>query len=167
MDKKLQKLNTLVTSAKNKIETIQSQHKSLHKLNTKLEVFLTTIDALRIPTIQETNNLSPDFFNNSFSQSIHLTNHSTLVSEKYTLETIKIKIREINLNSKFMLNAEKIVDCINETKDGLGLDDIMRKSGVSKYRCVEIVNELMKCVPQILVKKGEGKNFKYELNMIK
>lgn len=183
MQEKLQRLNALVKEARRKVEIIHDQTEILKVLNIKLETLLNVIDALRTPKITYLEDkLDPivnddgfndsnlhlkdsEFFNATFTRSLHIEQHSTLVEEKYTIDAIKQKVQQINANQKFIANACKVIDAINGSRDGLCLDDIMRRSGVSKYRCIEIVNELMKCVPNVLVKRYEGRNFMYELNM--
>lgn len=183
MELKLQKLHKLVQEARSKIELLQAQTSSLRTLNYKLHSLLSIFELLKIPN-QPPQHIPPEtdqlniehnnsnqilkdssFFNASFSKSIHLDQQSSYTEEKYTIDSIKKKIREININRKFIENSEKIIEVINEHKDGLSIDIIMRRSGVSKYRCVEIINEFMKCLPQILIKRYENKLYVYQLNL--
>ncbi|KAF7683783.1 hypothetical protein TCON_1008 [Astathelohania contejeani] len=66
-------------------------------------------------------------------------------------------------NLLYRTNTEKIIKTLYKHKNGLLLDDIIKLSGVPKYRCIDILNFLIKTSQPWIFKKFE-KGFVYKLN---
>lgn len=58
----------------------------------------------------------------------------------------------------------KIVNLLYENKKGLPWEEIIQKSGVPKYKCIEILNNMVKSNPPVLIKKRD-KGFTCYLNI--
>ncbi|KAM0677131.1 hypothetical protein BDAP_002292 [Binucleata daphniae] len=70
----------------------------------------------------------------------------------------------MNKDIKFTENAKKIVNLLKKSGE-CSLENIVRNSGVSKYRCIDIINELTKIKPSVVCKKNID-GIKYYLNTL-
>lgn len=194
MNEKLRKLDILTVMTKEKIEKVREKTNSLRITNYKLEALLEIMEALSISTkanknpsettglesIPETIELeynkkitkevsilkNSDFFDTPFNETIPIVEQkiSNNVS-KWTYDGILEKISEFKNNTLFLKNTHKIVSALKDSSDGLNIENIIKKTGVSKYRCIDIINELTKITPHILHKRYEKKNYIYFLNI--
>ncbi|KAM0686666.1 hypothetical protein COBT_002108 [Conglomerata obtusa] len=166
---KLEKLIYLLTQIKDKILILREKKIVLDELNFKLKALITsfktgtekntkqkskidmpcadekdasektpisqnlnyTAAETSIATLKDTN-----FFNLSFEKSIKIEN-------KPTIETVLDGLDRKSYNAAFINNSKKILNVIALYKEA-SLDIIIKNSKVSKYRCIEIVNELLK-----------------------
>lgn len=108
-----------------------------------------------------------DFFDTPFNETIPIIEHKepNISETKWTYERILEKIANIKNNTLFIKNTHKVVSILNCNVDGLSIENIIKKTGVSKYRCIDIINELTKVTPQILLKRYENKSYIYYLNI--
>lgn len=108
-----------------------------------------------------------DFFDTPFNETIPIIEHKepNICETKWTYERILEKIANIKNNTLFIKNTHKVVSILNCNVDGLSIENIIKKTGVSKYRCIDIINELTKVTPQILLKRYENKSYIYYLNI--
>lgn len=106
------------------------------------------------------------FFDTSFNNSLHIQENNTNIARNQStiIKSLDTKLQEFykTKDKKLIANAEKIIAVLKETE--ASIDVIMKKSGVSKYRCIEIINEIIKFENGIIIKKYENKVFKYYLN---
>lgn len=72
-------------------------------------------------------------------------------------------LNDSTLNKSNKGHLIKIIDLLYQNKDGIIWEDLIKKSGVPKYRCIEILNCLVKTDPPILIKKRD-KGFTCYLN---
>ncbi|KAF9762295.1 hypothetical protein NGRA_2107 [Nosema granulosis] len=58
----------------------------------------------------------------------------------------------------------KILGLLNSSKKGMFLDDVIKSSGMSKYKCIDVLNVLLKTEPPAITKKFD-KGFIYFINL--
>lgn len=58
----------------------------------------------------------------------------------------------------------KILGLLNNSKKGMFLDDVIKSSGMSKYKCIDVLNILLKTEPPAITKKFD-KGFIYFINL--
>lgn len=49
----------------------------------------------------------------------------------------------------------KVLDVLNKNKQGIMWEDLIQKSGVPRYKCIEILNCLVKSDPPLMIKKRD------------
>ncbi|EOB13260.1 hypothetical protein NBO_89g0004 [Nosema bombycis CQ1] len=72
-------------------------------------------------------------------------------------------INRINNQGKVnKMHIIKILGMLNKS-NGMLLDDVIKKSGMSKYKCIDVLNILLKTEPPAIIKKFD-KGFIYYIN---
>lgn len=112
--------------------------------------------------------------NNISSENVPKKNKIEVVDTSYnTIDTsllfdtkndiLNRALSDSTLNKSNKGHVIKIIDILYQNKNGIMWEDLIKKSGVPKYRCIEILNCLVKTDPPIMIKKRD-KGFTCYLN---
>eukprot|EP00866_Antonospora_locustae_P001573 jgi/Antlo1/1573/2006 len=171
-EEKIERLHLAIRDIKTKIERVLVLNEQINIFNFKLEALLLSMDEMSDKALQNDENVdSTGVANTQFSVSkIHHVHEQLLEKEVMTSKSMQIqdvleKVHKvIPDNALYRSNADKLVRFLFANKSGILYEDILRKSGVSKYRCVDILNALMNTDPPI-VRKTFDRGFIYKLDI--
>lgn len=174
---KLRQVGILVKDIKAKIDHIAEINAQVNIFNFKLEALLCSLDEVSVATTRSEDQTAEILNIPLSSLAVHKTVMDPVAKkerpkkekkqkeEKPAVERILDRIYSIvPENVLYRSNAEKLVRFLFSSKEGVFYDDILKKSGVSKYRCIDILNLLMNAEPP-LVNKSFDKGFIYKLNL--
>ncbi|KCZ81502.1 hypothetical protein H312_01080 [Anncaliia algerae PRA339] len=157
---KSEKLVQLVCGIKNKLEKIIKLNEYLVEFNFRIETLLISLDEVSIhiePSTQKIEEVEVK------EESI-ITLQSDASIKEISLDELLIKIENvIKAPASYKQCIEKIVRFIYKG-NGASHDELIKKCGVSKYRCIEVINLLGKSSPQFL-HKNTDKGIFYYLNL--
>lgn len=157
---KLNKILELVSSIKKKTLFIRAHTENLKIVNTKIELFLNSLDAYSNVESMEPKEEKPKKIRGS--EKIKAKNVES--PKKPKIEDVidpRTTISSIFATNKSNKNmALHLYDLLNG-QDVMGLDDIVKNIKLSKYRVIEILNVLVR---EKLIVKYFDKGFFYKLN---
>jgi hypothetical protein len=188
MHEKLERLNSLVKEVKAKIEKVSRLNVQAKELNYKLEAFLFALNAYSCydrtdRQVSSDSSLSMDLepmgidssrmgvlSDIDLSRSVRMDSpmmkvRSTPNRKRVALfdEILSEAMKVVPDNRMLVSCTEKIIKLLYGKREGLLLDEIIKEAGVNKYRCIDVLNMLIKADPQIIYKKFD-KGFIYVLN---
>lgn len=119
-------------------------------------------------TLNKTNNDNLQSIKSDISFLDQDTSFNTYQNTSLLMDTKNIFLNRISSDTNLKKSNKgyilKIVDLLYENKNGLPWEEIIQKSGVPKYKCIEILNNMIKSNPPVLIKKRD-KGFTCYLNM--
>lgn len=178
MNDRVERISRLMREIKRKVETVSSYSLSIKKFNFKLEALLTAFDAYTTYGALEMHE-----YKNIPTQSVVVEADSGHAECDETVETEQTEWRprvsteeslpefiermEFSLpdNKTFRSNAMRIVECLYRNREGMLLEDIIRNTGISRYKCIDILNTMLKTDPPMLSKKFD-KGFVYSILLL-
>lgn len=175
-EQKLEKLDALIRETKQKIEKVSELNRYLEVFNFKLEALLLSISEVSL-SAPEGGEESVEMFNISFSDlNVRGSDEKVSTKKEKAKQEKKEVARELGVdgllekvhrvipdNKLYRINADKLVRFLFSNKEGVLHEEVLKKSGVSKYRCIDILNVLMNTEPPI-VSKTFDRGFMYKLN---
>lgn len=176
MEKKLQEIKSLLIGIKNKVGVLSNNNNLVKVINYKLEsLFLVyRTYGVSIPDIVQ-HEITCNILDNKLclerqepAENLHHTEAKVCVPTRKleTMEEFMSRMSPYLLKNRlFALNAQKIVSCLWDHSEGLPLETIIKTSGVTKYKCVNVLNFLGKTDPAFISKRFV-RSFIYQLNIL-
>jgi hypothetical protein len=162
MDERLGRISELMKKIKGKVETIGVHNEMIKRFNHKLEALLMAFDTY---TAEERVAEEKGRKRSRREKENRPEEEPTPAARKVTQQEFISRAESLVPGNKwFKANLSKIVECLYEVKEGVLLETIIKNSGVSKYRCVDILNMMIKTDPPLVLKRFE-KGFIYTLNI--
>lgn len=169
-EEKVERLHFAIREIRAKIERVIELNEQINIFNFKLEALLSSMDEMSVEVHQKSDDsvgMASSEFSGTKIRHVH-----ELLPEKKERRKKCTKIQDILQkvhmtipdNALCRTNADKLVRFLFSNKNGVLYEDILKKSGVSKYRCVDILNALMNTDPPI-VQKTFDRGFIYKLNV--
>ncbi|EJW04969.1 hypothetical protein EDEG_00086 [Edhazardia aedis USNM 41457] len=186
MDQKLEYLKSLLAQSKQKIRQISLCKNNLKILNYKIEALesifsnfsvkkmLDFKDYLETTTdIADIDNASDKKDSSQLEEKLPIIEEVILKDDNNEgqpnicvdrIDFIYKTISEFAKNSIYKSNAKKIISALSEEEDnGLTIDELVKRCGITRYKCSEILNDLSRTDPQIIIRKYQ-KTFYFMLN---
>lgn len=169
---KIERLHLAIKEIKTKIERVLTLNEQINIFNFKLEALLLSMDEMSVKVSQKDKSVdSVGMAGTQFSvPSTHHVHEQLPEKKEKTKKSTQIqdvlaKVHKvIPDNTLYRSNADKLVRFLFSNKNGILYEDILKKSGVPKYRCVDILNALMNTEPPI-VRKTFDRGFMYKLDI--
>lgn len=171
-EEKIERLHFAIREIKTKIERVLVLNEQVNIFNFKLEALLLSMDEMSVKDFQKDRNVdSAGMASAQFSVPKAHNVHEQLPEKKERakkstrIQDVLAKVHKvIPDNALYRSNADKLVRFLFSHRNGVLYEDILKKSGVSKYRCVDILNALMNTEPPI-VRKTFDRGFVYKLDI--
>ncbi|RVD90739.1 hypothetical protein TUBRATIS_28300, partial [Tubulinosema ratisbonensis] len=157
---KLERLKRLVYEIKNKLDRLIKINYTLNDFNFKLHALLIALEEVSSEILPE--DIQEEV--SKIEESVITVHSESTIKQELNLDDFLEKVYSvINPNSTYKICIEKVVKLIYKSNI-ISHEDLIKKCGISKYRCVEVINLLGKTQPQFLLKNHE-KGIFYYLNM--
>lgn len=169
-------IKQLLKEIKVKLESIVSTGACIKEFNYKLEALLTAFEAYtshgpeHIPHTPESalampqhkSNTSPDAYEEERMDSDPMPHEGREESLDEFLARMDTSIPSSKLSRN---NTVKIVRLLYSNREGVTLDDLIRGTGVSRYRCIDLLNAMLKTDPPLASKRFD-RGFVYTIALL-
>ncbi|KAM0671422.1 hypothetical protein OCOL_001538 [Ordospora colligata] len=186
INQKLDEISQLVRSIKSKMDIVVSSTVSLRELNYRIEALLisfkayackrkhtildNTLSISNTQSIKETydsgeHTAHQNAENECFEKST-LSTPSTYTSKTECLNEYIVRMTPKFSNSKLVINsAIKIASLLYSNTEGMMVEEIIKGAGVPRYRCIDILNTMLRTEPPLASKKF-CKGFVYSIVLL-
>ncbi|AFN82594.1 hypothetical protein EROM_021190 [Encephalitozoon romaleae SJ-2008] len=175
MDERLKEVSRLMKEIKGKLEAIIQNSMHIKEFNYKAEALLAAFDAYTI--YDPESNLGADrasldivsprknMQEEGTKEEVVLLPPSGIRKEESFEEFMERMESNTMCNKMFRANATKIAKFLYANKEGAALEEIIKTTGISRYRCVDILNSMLRTDPP-LVSKRFDKGFIYSIVLL-
>ncbi|KAH9411971.1 hypothetical protein HK407_02g04180 [Ordospora pajunii] len=188
MSEKLDEISLLVRNIKSKMDVVVSSTVSLRELNYRIEALLVSFKAYackrKLTMLDNTLSLSTNDVGNikekyhqndctahqnaeneCFQQPTPSTS-STYLNKTECLEEYIVRMKPRFSNSKLLINsAIKIASLLHSSTEEVMIEEIIKNTGVPRYRCIDILNTMLRADPP-LASKRFNKGFAYSIVLL-
>ncbi|CAD25157.1 hypothetical protein [Encephalitozoon cuniculi GB-M1] len=175
MDEKLKEVSRLMKEIKVKIEAIIQSSAHVREFNYKMEALLAAFEAYTVhgvrhdPEVPRTPMPIVPSVESIVKESIEegaVAAASSKVRREENLEEFMRRMESNTAgNNLFRNNATKIARFLYANREGVALEEVIKNTGISRYRCVDILNSMLKADPP-LVSKRFDKGFIYSIVLL-
>ncbi|AFM97875.1 hypothetical protein EHEL_021210 [Encephalitozoon hellem ATCC 50504] len=174
MDEKFKEVSKLMKEIKRKIEAVAQSSAHIKEFNYKVEALLAAFDAYtsHIPESSlETDRASSNAIPSRKIIQKESTREDVVapppkVRKEESFEEFMRRMESSTASNKvFRTNATKIAKFLYGNKDGAALEEIIKHTGISRYRCVDILNSMLRTDPPLASKRFD-KGFIYSIALL-
>ncbi|ADM11121.1 uncharacterized protein Eint_021240 [Encephalitozoon intestinalis ATCC 50506] len=174
MDEKLKEISRLVSEVKRKLEVIIQSSSHIKEFNYKVEALLAAFDAYTIRGVEHNLDLDKTSQTIVFPKKVipkektkeeTTSSFSNIRGEESLQEFIERMGSTTTGNKLFRNNAAKIARFLYDNREGAVLEEIIKNTGISRYRCVDILNTMLRADPPLVSKKFD-KGFIYSIVLL-
>lgn len=168
---RLEKIAVLMKEITRKMEAISLHNKCLREFNFKVEALLAAFEAYSAPGSCEEPvpiQCSTDPVDVAKKRKVpeqEMVPEPVVHAEESLAAFLGRMATHLPENKLLRSNAAKIASCLYLNREGMVLEGVMRGTGVSKYRCIDILNTLLKTDPPLLSKRFD-KGFIYSAALL-
>lgn len=175
MDERLKEVSRLMKEIKGKLEAIIQSRMHIKEFNYKAEALLAAFDAYTIHGTES--NLGADralldvvpFRKNmqkeNAKEEVVLLPPSRVRKEESFEEFMERMESNMICNKVLRTNSTKIAKFLYANKEGVALEEIIKSTGISRYRCVDILNSMLRTDPPLASKRFD-KGFIYSIVLL-
>jgi hypothetical protein len=163
-EERLGKISELMGEIKRKMETVAVRNEMMREFNYKMEALLAAFDAYTSDAAPE--EAKGNTKNKGGRKEKASIPECPAVPGEETLREFLCRAESLLSGNKWLRSSlSKVVECLYGAKGGVLLETIIKKSGVSKYRCVDTLNMMLKTDPPLASKRFD-RGFIYTLNVL-
>lgn len=175
MGDRTERIAWLLREVKSKIERVIASNVSIREFNFKLEALITAFEAHKAHSSVDNHEGVLKPVSSNHSEEHHVVDNKVasrcVPDAEYAdrEEGLEKFIGRLNSslpdNRLLRSNAVKIAEYLYSNREGAVLEEIMKNTSMSKYRCVEVLNTMLRTDPPLLLKRFD-RSFIYSILLL-